>query len=311
MSVPPCQIVADSLPKGDQGQNLVTVGFYVTLYFGNGYLPERRCIAYELFREYWSWCGGELRWTTNIRTHVWQPVTPKHSPEAWLRVQPSEAWVWGITYHGGAVFDAASAFRIDAVGSGDPATCYNLSYFNVTFPITWFEHQNEDAPALFLRWCQMLKPLHGSAGFAIVAPLAQRTESAAAGSVAALARRFPGLEIDNPLSHSLYLLNGIKSANWLQCLDDALLARLGGVAAIRERLDSDLFLYEYPGGAVLQAGLHPETGDANQRIVPQAYRKAAAVLAPVQSEYLNGSGHPVSILGFDEAGAHAWLHRFD
>ena len=44
--------------------------------------------------------------------------------------------------------------------------------------------------------------------------------STASPAVGALASRFPGLEIDNPLSHALYLQKGIKSVNWLNCLED-------------------------------------------------------------------------------------------
>jgi len=91
----------------------------------------------------------------------------------------------------------------------------------------------------------------------------------------------------------------------LTCLDDALLARLGGVGQVRANLSADLHLLEYPGGAILRAGDYPQAGDRNRQISVEPYRRAAALLKPVRADY------PGVFLGFDRESTDDWLHRFD
>ena len=298
------RLLSDSLPVGDEGQPLVDVGFYITLFFENGHLPERRLAAYQLFKEYWFRVGDHLRWTTDVKTYNWEPITTKYSPEAWLAQQPKEPWTWNICVHGGDTFDAASAFRFDALGTPSPEL--HLSYVHATFPASWFaEHPEASAVDIMLRWATTLRPVNGTAGLSIITPMDTTRQAAVAAQARALAERFPGLEVDNVISHSLYAQQGIRSVNWLTCLDDALLARLGGVGQVRANLSADLHLLEYPGGAILRAGDYPQAGDRNRQISVEPYRRAAALLKPVRADY------PGVFLGFDRESTDDWLHRFD
>jgi hypothetical protein len=67
--------LADFLPVDEQGQPLLDIGFYVTLFFEDGHLVERRRAAYEILKEYWFRVGAHLRFTTNLKTHEWELVT--------------------------------------------------------------------------------------------------------------------------------------------------------------------------------------------------------------------------------------------
>ena len=113
------------------------------------------------------------------------------------------------------------------------------------------------------------------------------------------------MEVDYPESHILYLQDGIKGVNWLTCLSDRWLDKLGGVAALRKSLSDDFILHEYPGGVVIQAGPAPEVGDVNYRVPTERYRTLSRLLKPVRAR-----GH-APLLGFDQESTQVWFDRFD
>jgi hypothetical protein len=298
---PPWSSITD--PNRDNGEPLIEIGFYVTLYFEDGYLPERRLAAFELFQKYWRLVDGKFHWTTNVKTHNWEAVTSEHSPEFWLSEQPKEPWIWDICFHNGQSYDSTGLLRIEALGGPPPS----LSYMSITLPPTWFaDHPQTYAQDLMLHWASRLRAIHGSAGLGIMVPLDVTRQKELGQSVRSLAQRLPGLEVDYPLSHSIYLQKGIKSVNWLTCLDERFLNQLGGIEQLRAKLNPNLKLLTYPGGAVLQAGAFPEVGDREPGRIPENYRAAAALLRPIQASY------PAPFPGFGGQDAtDVWLHRFD
>ncbi|HEY1303291.1 MAG TPA: type VI immunity family protein [Vicinamibacterales bacterium] len=295
--------LSDFLPVGEEGQPLLDVGFYVTLFFEDGHLIERRRAAYEILKEYWFLVGEHLRWTTNPETHGWEQITAQHSTDAWLAAQPKEPCKWAVILHGGETFDAASPYRVEGLGTPDPRRA--MSFITAMFPVTWFaDHPEASAVDIVQRWATLLRPRHGTAGLSIVASLDRRSASRTKERARELAERLPGLEVDDAVSESIYVQNGIRSVNWLTCIDDALVARLGGIEALRGRVAGDLHLLEYPGGAIIQAGDFPQAGDRNRQRSIEPYRRAAALLRPVQPTYTG------IMLGFDEESTQDWVNRF-
>jgi len=306
MSASAYQWIADSLPVGKAGQPLLDIGFYVTFFFEDGHLVERRRAVYEIMKEYWFRVGEHLRWTTNLETHKWEPVTAKHSANAWLAFQPNEPRVWDVNLHAGETFDAASPYRF--VGLGTPDAESAMSFISAMFPVTWFvEHPEASAVDIVLRWATLLQPRHGTAGLSIVASLDEASASETQDEARGLAERFPGFEVDDALFESADVQNGIRSVNWLTCIDDSLIARLGGIEALRARVTGDLHLYEYSGGAIVRAGDFPQAGDRNRQITIEPYRHAAALLRPVQIE----ATHNGIMLGFDKESTQDWVNRFN
>lgn len=300
------QGLADSLPFVENGKKLLWFGFYMTVYFEDGHLLERRQAVLEVFEEYWSWCNEQLKWVTHPETHIWQRIASSVLPDKWLLQQTEEKHVWDFCYHGGDTFDECSPFRIQGLGIPSRAPYYDLSFFNVSFPVTWFaEHQDEDAPSLIRRWCGILKPLHGSAGLAILTSLDTKQESRMATHVRGLAKRFPWLEVDYPISHGLYLQQGIKSVNWLNLLEERWIVKLGGLETLRKQLGEDLIIYGYPSGLLIQAGPYPQVGDTNRKIGVEPYRKLSAILRPIRADY------QAPFLGFDLESTQEWFNRFD
>ena len=304
MSASAYQWLADSLPVGEAGQPLLDIGFYVTFFFEDGHLPERRRVAYEILKEYWFRVGEHLRWTTNLKTHEWQPVTAKDFADAWFAAQPKEPWKWNVTLHGGETFDAASPYRFDGLGLPNPER--SMSYISAMFPATWFaDHAEASAVDIVQRWATLLQPRHGTAGLSIVGSLDRLTASKTREQARGLAERFPGLEVDDALTESIFVQEGIRSVNWLTCIDDSLIERFGGIERLRARVTDDLHLYEYPGGAIIRAGDFPQAGDRNRQRAIEPYRRAAALLRPVQPTYRG------IMLGFDRESTQEWVNRFN
>src|SRR5262245_53590465 len=190
------QWLADSLPVGEEGQPLLDIGFYVTFFFDDSRFVERRRAVYEIMKEYWFRVGEHLRWTTNLKTHVWERVTPKHSADVWLAAQPNEPWVWDVNIHGGETFDAASPYRF--TGLGAPRGRRAMSFMKAMFPVTWLaEHPEASAVDIVQRWATLLQPHHGTAGLSIVASLDQSAASRTKEQARGLAERLPGLEVDD------------------------------------------------------------------------------------------------------------------
>lgn len=294
----------DSMPISEGGKPLLCLAFYVTLYFEDGQLRDKRQICVDLFEEYVKMCDEPLRWATDPERHTWKRFSPDLAPSAWLVDQQTQ--VWQYYYHAGQTHDACVPWRVQAFGYPLSAPGHKLSFVNAVLPVTWFaEHASTDAPTLVEHWCRTLKPLHGSAGIGILTSPDTRKEAEMAPHVRALARRFPGLEVDYPASHILYLRDGIKGVNWLTCLGDRWLEKLGGAAGLREKLGEEFILHEYPGGVLIQAGDAPQIGDVNHQIDVDRYRALSRVLAPVRAR-----GH-APLRGFDQESTDAWFGRFD
>jgi len=298
------QWLADSLPMGEEGQPLLDIGFYVTFFFEDGHLVERRRAVYEILKEYWFRVGEHLRWTTNLKTYEWEEITARQFADAWFAAQPKEPWKWGVTLHGGATFDAASPYRFEGVGKPDSHLI--MSFLSAMFPATWFaEHPEASAVDIVQRWATLLQPRHGTAGLSIVGSLNRPTAYETQEQARGLAERFPGLEVDDALSEAIYVQKGIRSVNWLTCIDDSLIERLGGIETLRAQVAGDLHLHEYPGGAIVRAGDFPQAGDRNRQRAIEPYRRAAALLRPVQPRYTG------IMLGFDAESTQDWVNRFN
>lgn len=111
--------------------------------------------------------------------------------------------------------------------------CRDAGYITASFPIHFVLAK---APGflrdLCLSWAERIQAQHSYASFgllrSVIAGHAQKSDV----QVYPLIQRFPGLELDDPLTHSIHCKNKIKSVNWLTVLSDDLVTELGGEAAI-------------------------------------------------------------------------------
>ncbi len=189
-----------------------------------------------------------------------------------------------------------------------------LSFVSATMPV------GDDAgepnfrillPAV-LRWCELARPVHGSAGFTFIfaSGMSQNTVYALP-----LMKRFPGFDIHNGvdfISRADGTHNRIKCINWLTVLCDDLVAELGGVERMRHALAPACTIHGYAGGVMIQAGEEPRLGDSQRGDVPEPYRMVARYTKPVRFENYVKYGLFRVANGLDRvAETLAWIRRFD
>lgn len=296
----------EALPVFENEKRLLWLGFYFTIYFEDGHTNSKRLAVLDIFNEYCELCGAELKWTTNPQTKVFEKISSANNPNAWLLQSAFKKHVWQLIMHGGNSFDECSPFLFSGFGTplSPPHNC--LSFLSISFPITWFADKRPGyAQSLFKRWSSLINPLHGSAGISILTSPFRNFKFRVCDHVCRLAKRFPGLEIDYPLDHSLCLYKGIKGVNWLTIIQNSWIEKIGGSKKLRKQLIYDAVIHEYKGGVIIQAGEFPQIGDVNRNIDVKFYRNVSKVLKPIRVEY------PTSILGFNAEETQQWIQRFD
>lgn len=162
-----------------------------------------------------------------------------------------------------------------------------------------------------LRWCEILRPVHGCAGFTLIFATGMSQNTAHA---LQLIQRFPGFDVANSVDFILEAKathNRIKSINWLTVLRDDIVAELGGYDRVRGYLEPTCRLHRYSGGIVIQAGERPQLGDTQRGDIPEAYRLVARVTRPVRFEQYDEALFRVP-RGMDKRSETlAWVRRFD
>ncbi|WP_343641949.1 type VI immunity family protein [Roseateles sp.] len=193
--------------------------------------------------------------------------------------------------------------------AGDPG----LSFFHANMPLASASGQLHTSMLLerFVGWCQRFRPLHGSAGFAIIVCPGMGQNSVYA---LQLMTRFPGFDFPTAVDFTLEVddvHDRIKSVNWLTALGDELVAQLGGLATMREALEPACTVHAYDGGVVIQAGPTPRLGDTHADDIPAEYRLAARFTRPVRFEDYDEGLFRVPKDLDKRAETLKWIRRFD
>jgi hypothetical protein len=295
------------------GRPAVMIGLFATFYIEESWKrPCREAVAelgdryLEQFRKHLVWARGpKANRLHKVETGRVQP------PGRWLP-QYEDGEEWSFSFHsgeGGEDEDAAASFAVKALGSNDVEK--GVGYFHVRLPLTWFGDHGGSLPEFVLPICKRLRPLSGYAGIGFLMPLTFEGCQESEALVVPLAQRFPGIEVDDPISHSIHLHKGIKGVNWLNILGERWIKEAGGMDYLRIRLDEPTFpFYSYDGGLMIQAGPRPDIGDATQDRWPRHYVTLAKVLKKIQATryYKFWTGRSGM---FDHATTGAWLFRFD
>ncbi len=126
-----------------------------------------------------------------------------------------------------------------------------------------------------------------------------------------LAMRFPGLSLERPVSWSSHMDEGIKGADWLTILSDYFLGELDGKEKLKEKLGEEFPFYEYPGGAINQAGPYPQIGDLNHKNIPVHYKKLGKFVKSIRVDYPEKYfiKTPKGVDGMEKT--KEWFARFD
>jgi hypothetical protein len=227
----------------------------------------------------------------------------------WLPSHPEDEG-WSFSFHGGETETAASGFEVR--GHGSDNIMKGLGYVHASFPLLWFAESSGSLQEFVLEWCKRLKPLSGYAGLGIIESpdIYERIKFQAA--VRMIGERFPGLEVQSFVAHTIALTDGIKGVNWLTILGERWVDAMGGLDYVRMRLDEPSFpFYRYDGGLIIQAGPKPEFGDAQANRWPRYYVTLAKVLKRIQIKSHQAFHFGGDDRRMDKEASEAWLFRFD
>ncbi len=297
----------------DDGVTVVRVALRGTLYFRRSHEPAQREAIKRCVREFVGRSRGALRWLfptpAGARELGGDAVAP--SVEAKLAELDATDDAWELHVHGGAAAEEASDLGVQVFVRRDweEAPPHNhLSFLSFRFPMLWFRDVRPGFPSYVLECARALAATHGYGGVGVVTAADRFLGVPFEPVVASLAERFPGIEIDYPAKHLVWVRAGIKGVNWLTVVGDEWLAKVGGLEALRTALPPAVVLHPYPGGCMIQAGEVPQTGDRNRRLDAPEYRRVAAALRAIRITTHSGvhSGE-----GLDRPRFERWLRRFD
>lgn len=296
----------------DQGVVRARLGLMATFFVEH---PERRSTRQALVEcglEYLREHGDSIRWAFQPGEpwlHTMDRVTLDAKHRVLERSDLEALEALDFIYHGGERRDDASLFTCQALAV-QPRKATRLGFLMLALPIGWARISAPGAfTALVMRMCTRLQPLHGYAGFGLITSADYGAARRASPFIYPFAKRFPGLEIDAPISHLRFMDRGIKGVNWITVLSEQYVAQLGGRDMLRGQLTAENPVYDFPGGVIIQAGPHPQIGDVNRRDEMRAYRAVARILRPVRADYTDSFLSPPE--GDRIQATRAWLERFD
>lgn len=296
--------------KDAAGRTVIDLGIIATFYLDKGWDDGVRAAVAGCFEHYHSIFGSMLRWARNTKNKRWVPANSEKmmSPRDLFAVDSiDEDMAWEFDYHSGKSEEEAGQFCIHGLGSPRWEED-DLSYLSITVSYDWFYTHREEFIHLVLDWCKQLAPLHGYAGLSLIESpdVAIRRDHEVL--VVGLAKRFPGVELDYPYSHVIYLKQGLKGVNWLTIIGEEFLSQQKDSASKMQSVREVARVYDYGKGVVIQAGEQPESGDINRNHFPDAYRK---VNKHFRAWRVHKLGRFHGSTGFDQAASEAWLARFD
>jgi hypothetical protein len=300
--------------RDPDGRPALMIGLSATFLFREPWLrPARQAVA-NVATEYLDRFKKELKWVRDHRSER-APIYAMSKnrvplPKEWLANHPDNE-EWSIGFHGGESERAASEFTIEAFGVEKYGPPDDLGYLHLQLPLRFLAEHPGEFQKIVLHAAKRIKPLSGYAGIGFLQPVSLAAGERAETLVTPLAARFPGIEVESLVAHTDWCQKGIKGVNWLTILSDRFVEEAGGLDYLRIRLDPNIFpFHKYDGGLVIQAGPHPEVGDATQNRYPRHYVTLAKVLKKIQIKehrpfHYGGEGR------MDKAMSEAWLFRFD
>ena len=304
-----------------EGRVVLQVALIVTVYIADSHRHEVRENVTACCEHYARRWGPQLKWALNPQTDLMEPygVGLGSAPRTWLPTL-GEDEPFTILWHGAQDDRGAGEFSLESQGvERRPYT--EFGFFRVSFPLIWIVEEQEPLTSIMLDICNRLKPVSGYAGIGIIESPDNAISSEYEPTVFQWAQRFPGLEVDYPISHSIWLAegreggrDGIKGAGWLTVIGDRYIGEMGGASRMRADLvaiDGEIVVHSYGGGLLVQAGRFPQLGNAERNQWPTMYGKLARYLRPIRVTHHNPFQHGGPGERFDHERSEAWLRRLD
>lgn len=300
----------DKIQVRDNNNKIIgRVGMLVTLYLEEPHNKHLRMEVAQCIEDYYSLLKPHLKLVASeefgvrkLSNYILPAITDLVSP-----LDENDSFELMMT--GANSVKETSPYNIDALLDFKP-NYKDIGYLRATFPFAFLEQQESGFFQQWVHdWCKRLSPYHGYAGLGLINSMEYDTARRNERLFYPLIQRFPGLEIDIPLSHSRHCDEGLKSVNWLTILSDSFLQKLGGKTILKNQLGNEFPFYDYPGGTIIQAGPHPQIGDLEKNNIPRHYQQVYRLVQSVQAEYpdiIMDTPEDVNGLEFTQQ----WLHRF-
>ncbi len=287
------------------------VAFMATLYYRDPGKPEQRSRVGAAAVQFLQRFGGAIRWVKpagSAKAAAVAGFAPGDLAAEFGRTDPYDDL--SFYAHSGEKERDAGLVTTDVFAPLD-APFPQLGHISVSVGIGMLAQLEPGAIRTIVgQLCQAVRPFHGYAGLGLVRCPNPYPAREAEPYILELARRFPGLLIDMPITYAQQLEEGILGVNWQTVLGAEMVARFGGREKIvAEAAAAGLETGEHGGAVLVQAGPSPEFGSEGS--APEAYRRANALLKSLRAPFddvIIGS----DIEGLDRrAFTRAWLDRFD
>jgi len=295
----------------DMSRNHIQVGLVATFYIDQCYLPQKRqgmVEALKLYNEhfgrYFKWCYFDskqlkpseenLEKCTSYIQRQDDAIEFMFSSEESPLLHVGDYMVAGLSMQGW--FEQVHK---------------DLSYFRFYLPVEVLQGEGRvHFEKLLLKCFQLLKPLHGSAGLGMQVCYENEEFQDLEYDIA---QEFNAIDIGSVLGEK-DLRDGFRSINWYTILSDQLLAKLGGINHLIEKIDDErILLLPFETGVMVRAGDWPELGWIRENPYPELYVKVNELLKPARATEV-GSFHFGSIedeIRFDKETSNEWVRRFD
>jgi len=300
----------DKIQVKDKNNKVIgRVGMLITLYFEDPHNKSLRIAVAQCIENYYSLLKPHLKLVASEELGIRKLSNYTLPAIADLVTSLDERDSFELMITGANTIKGTSAYNIGTL-LNNKRNYKQVGFLTATFPLGFLEQQENGFFQQWVHdWCKRLSPYHGYAGLGLVNSIEYGSARRNAPMLYPLIQRFPGLEIDMPLSHTQHCYESIKSVNWLTILSDSFLQQLGGKTILKNQLGDDFPFYDYPGGTIIQAGLHPQIGDLEKNNIPKHYQQVYRLVQSVQAEYpdiIMDTPEDVNGLEFTQQ----WLHRF-
>lgn len=285
----------DSLAVKVAGTVQIRFGVSVEIWFEEGHSFEKRSAAVNVYQDYYGIFDQFVTHYLEPNGNRLKKINDNKFPEVFSETikENNEDIPFDATLCSIDGKDEPTLYSIGGLCFDRLSSKTKHSIINADFPASWVSENSDKFVEMILRWCNVLKPVHGSAGLAPIFDTGGFPKNAYREAFA-FVKRFPGLDFINSPYFSLNVRadlkkgndgRGIRGCNWLTILDDSYLNEVGGVEQLESILKSpDIALHEYDGGLVIQAGALPSLGDINRNLDTPLYRTVNKVLKPIRFE---------------------------
>ncbi len=275
-------------------------------------IPEAVLFAYEKFL---ATCpADQVKWyaTENMTHH--KELTPRalNMLRDWLKPGAPKRDILHLEIKDGDIYGVAAGYSFWAMSNeeGSDGYGFDANLVRCTFPVTGEPGKAIDLLEFTIDLCNHFPFQSGHAGYVLETTSYDREASETAAWE--IAMRHPGLDISNPITDSLAVMQeAIKGVNWLTILSNDFVDRLGGQATLRNNLPETIELLTVSGGVIIKAGSEPQVGDIEKGDLLPEYKTVYDVVSPLQESIIDRYGSLDLPGGGHREKTQAWLKRFE